>query len=176
MRRMRGKILALAVLTMAIGAPLGKAQNPAAPAKGAPSAGTAADEETLAVEVVTSLSPVDRSNLKTYWTGVENRTHDRWIQVLPALAKPPQSTPGLVKIDCWVHTDGRVTGMTLEHPSGKAALDRAAWAAITGSAPYDAYPYGISVEQVRVRFTFAYSGNGGTATTSQTPVGVHKPR
>jgi len=174
MKRMQGEILAMAFLAMAIGAPLGRAQNPPAPAKGAPSAGAAADEETITVEIVTSLSPVDRSNLKGYWTGVESRTHSRWIQVLPALAKPPQSTPGLVKIDCWVHTDGRVTGMTLEQASGKVALDRAAWAAITGSAPYDAYPYGIGVEQVKVRFTFVYNGGNGGAATSQTPIGAPK--
>jgi TonB family protein len=173
MKRVHGEILALVFLAIAIGMPLGKAQNPAAPAKGAPSAGTAADEETLAVEVVDSLSAVDRSNLKAYWAGVQSRTQSRWIHALPALAKPPQSAPGMVKIDCWVHTDGRVTGLKLEQPSGKAALDRAAWAAITGSAPYGAYPYGISVEQVKVRFTFVY--NGGT-TTSQTPIGAPKPR
>jgi TonB family protein len=171
---MQSEILALAFLAMAIGAPLGKAQNPLTPAKRAPSAGAPSDQETLAVEVVSNLSAVDKSNLKLYWAGVESRTHSRWIQVLPALAKPPQSTPGVVKIDCLVHTDGRVTGMTLEQASGKVALDRAGWAAITGSAPYDAYPYGISVEQVKVRFTFVY--NGGAAATSQTPIGAPRPR
>ena len=174
MKPMHTEVLALALVAIAIGAPLAGAQNPSAPAKAGPSASAPAEQETLTVEVVKSLTPVDRSNLKAYWTGVENRTHSRWIQVLPALAMPPQSTPGLVKIDCWVHTDGRVTGMTLEHPSGKAPLDRAAWAAITGSAPYDAYPYGISVEQVKVRFTFVY--NGGSATSSQTPIGAPRPR
>jgi TonB family protein len=170
---MHMEILALAFLAMAMGAPLGRTQNPAPPAKGAPGAAAPADQQTLAVEAVDTLSSVDRSNLKAYWAGVQNRTHSQWIHALPALAKPPQSTPGMVKIDCWVHTDGRVTGMTLEQPSGKAALDRAAWAAITGSAPYGAYPYGISVEQVKVRFTFVYTG--GT-TTSQTPIGAPKPR
>jgi TonB family protein len=174
MKRMQSEILALAFLAMAIGAPVGRAQNPPAPAKGTPSAGAPTDQETLVVEVVNNLPAVDRSNLKAYWAGVENRTHSKWIQALPALAKPPQSTPGMVKIDCLIHTDGRVTGMTLEQPSGKAALDRAAWAAIAGSAPYDAYPYGISVEQVKVRFTFVY--NGGSTATSPTPIGARRPR
>jgi TonB family protein len=174
MKRMHSELLGLALVATMIGAPLGRAQNPPAPAKGAQSAGAAADQETLAVEVVSNLLTVDRSNLKAYWTGVEARTRSRWVQALPALAKPPQSTPGMVKIDCWVHTDGRVTGMMLEQPSGKVALDRAAWAAITGSAPYGAYPYGISVEQVKVRFTFVY--NGGAPATGQTPIGAPRPR
>jgi TonB family protein len=113
---------------------------------------------------------VDRENLASYRAAVESRTKEQWLKVLPAQARPPQSTPGEVKIICWVHTDGRVTNMTLEQASGKVALDRAAWAAITGSAPYDAFPYGIAVDQVRMRFTFMY--NGGPA-SEQTPA---KPR
>jgi len=117
----------------------------------------AAEPATLEVEIVNPIPPVDRDNLKGYWTGVEGKTRERWMQILPAAAKPPLSTQGEVKIECWVHTDGRVTGMTLQGGSGNTALDRAAWVAITGSAPYDAFPYGIAVNQVKVRFTFDYN-------------------
>jgi TonB family protein len=118
----------------------------------------AGDPETLAVEVVNHIPPVDRDNLKGYWPAVEGRTKAQWMHALPALAKPPQLAGGEVRITCWVHTDGRVTNMTVEQPSGKPALDRAAFAAITGSAPYDSFPYGIAVDQVKVRFTFVYNG------------------
>jgi TonB family protein len=116
------------------------------------------DPETLTVEVVNRIPPVDRDNLKGYWPTVEDRTKAQWMHALPTLAKPPQSVGGEVMITCWIHTDGRVTNLATEQASGKTALDRAARAAITGSAPYDAFPYGIAVDQVRVRFTFVYNG------------------
>lgn len=174
MKTMRGGGLVLAVAVIAGAVLLGQGQSSGPAAKGAPNASTAPDAntapdaETLAVAVVNSVPRVDRENLKGYWTDVETRTKQRWIQILPALAKPPQSVSGTVTIVCWVHTDGRVTDLTLETKSGKAQLDRAALAAITSSMPFNAYPYGISVEQVKVRFTFAY--NGG-ATNTQGPIG-----
>jgi len=118
----------------------------------------AGDPETLAVEVANQIPPVDHDNLKAYWPVVEDRTKAQWMHGLPALAKPPQLTAGEVRITCWVHTDGRVTNLAVEQSSGKAALDRAALAAITATSPYDAFPYGIAVEQVKVRFTFVYNG------------------
>ncbi len=145
------------ILMLGLAVVAGAAQTARAQTAGAQKNAPAAEAETLTVEIVSQPPREDRENLKGYWTGVESRTKERWMRALPALAKPPLSTPGVVKIDCWIHTDGRVTGMTLEQPSGQVALDRAAWAGITGSAPYDAYPYGIAVEQVKVRFTFSYN-------------------
>jgi TonB family protein len=137
-------------------------KNPAAADKGAaPGDKNAAPEpETVAVSIVSKIPQVDRDNLKSYWAGVESQTKGQWLQALPAAAKPPLSASGEVKIVGWIHTDGRVTNMALEHGSGKAALDRAAWAAITGSVPYGAFPYGIAADQVKVRFTFDYNGAG----------------
>jgi TonB family protein len=162
-------ILAISFAVMAIGTQMGMAQNAGSPPKAAPKK-AAPEPEIVTVEVVKRTTPEDQANLKGYWTGVQGRTKDRWLPVVPQEAKPPLSTPGVVKIECWVHTDGRVTNMVLAQPSGKVALDHAAWAAITGSAPYDAFPYGIGVDQVKVRFTFTY--NGGAANTlpgSKTP-------
>jgi TonB family protein len=157
-----------------VGAQVVGAKNPpATPAKGPANAAPAADlADTLAVNFVSRVAPADRENLKGYLAGLQSRTKDRWMAVLPAAAKPPLSTPGEVKIVCWVHTDGRVTNIAIEQASGKAALDRAAWAAITGSSPYGAFPYGIAVDQVKVRFTFDYNAGAAGA-----PPGVPlKPR
>ena len=171
---MKGKhlgVLVLGLVLMAGGVMRGRAQNP--PAKGAQSTDAAPEPATLTVEVINRIPPMDRANLKAYWTAVEAHTKGRWIEGLPAAAKPPLSTPGEVKIDCWVHTDGRVTNMVLEEPSGNVTLDRAAWAAITGSVPYDSFPYGIAVAQVRVRFTFVYNGGApagsGVRTSRERP-------
>jgi TonB family protein len=147
--------------------------NAQAPAKGTPAPGLTPAPEALSVEFANRIPPVDQENLQSYRTALESRTKERWLQALPALAKPPQSTPGIVTITCWVHTDGRVTGMAIEKPSGKAALDRAASGAITGSSPYDAFPYGIAVDEVRMRFTFTY--NGGVA-NNPAPVNPDRKR
>ena len=126
---------------------------------GAPQEKPAPDPETITVQVVNRIPQVDRSNLKSYWTDVEGRTKDRWMQ-----SKAAASASGEVKLVGWMHTDGRVTGLAMEQSSGNAALDRAARAAVTGSVPYDAFPYGISVNQVRVRFTFTSNeGDSGPA-------------
>jgi len=119
------------------------------------------EPNTLTVDVAGHLFSEDRANLQDYWTALEQRTKDAWLGALPEIAQPPQSVAGTVKILCTVHTDGSISGMELEQKSGKTALDRAAWAAITSSAPFDAFPSGISTDRVRVRFTFSY--NGGNA-------------
>jgi len=168
MKRIEGGVLVLA-LTLAAGA---AGQNAGSPAKGAPGPNAAPDAGSLTVEFANQIPPVDRQNLQSYRAGVESRTKGEWLRRLPAIAKPPQSPQGAVGITCWVHTDGRVTGMMLEQPSGKVVLDRAAWAAIVSSSPYDAFPYGIAVDQVKMRFTFTY--NGGTG-NGETP-GTNRPR
>jgi len=142
------------------------AQQSNAPAKGAPAADSTAGAELVSVDFANQIPEVDRANLQDYRQTLESRTNQRWLHV-----KPPVPTPGQVKITCWVHTDGRVTGMTLQQPSGKVALDRAALATITASAPFDAFPYGIAVDEVKMRFTFNYNGVAaapakGTGTTA----------
>ncbi len=73
---------------------------------------------------------------------------------------------GEVKIVGWIHTDGSATGLAVEHLRATAAMDGQARAAITGSAPYDPFPYGIAVDEVKVRFTFG--------SNARAPVGVHR--
>jgi TonB family protein len=157
MKGMQGVYVVLALAAIVSTAQLAGGQNPAPAPAGQTAAEPATDPETLTVQIVNGVPPVDWGNLKEYLLDLESRTKEQWMQVLPSLAKPPLSTAGTVKIVCWVHTDGRATNMMLEQPSGKMALDRAAWAGITGSAPYAAFPYGISVDRVRVRFTFVYN-------------------
>lgn len=116
------------------------------------------DQNSITVDVVEKLFSEDQSNLQAYWPAMEQRAKETWLSLMPAIAQPPQSAAGTVSILCVVHTDGSVSNMTLDQKSGKPALDRAAWAAITRSAPFDAFPSGISIDRVRVRFTFSYNG------------------
>lgn len=175
MKLAHGKTLALSMAIILGGAPLAWSQQslPAStPSSAKPAPAPEADPNSLTVDVVGHLFSEDQSNLKDYWQALEQRTKETWTGLMPPLALPPQSTPGTVRIVCVVHTDGRISAMTIEERSGKAALDRAALAAIRQSAPYDAFPSGISTDQVKVRFTFSY--NGGAV---DVPVvdGVKKP-
>lgn len=164
--------LAIVVAVLMIG-PGGWAQSASSPQGNA----AAPEPDTVHVQLVNRIPQVDRGNLQDYWPVVASRAKDQWLQSLPAIAKPPESASGEVKILAWLHTDGRVTGMALEQRSGRAVLDRAAWAAITAAAPFDAFPYGISVDQVRVRFTFDYNQGAGIPDNSPPPPGpIVKPR
>lgn len=159
-------------MAMALGTQAGWAQQQDAPADKAPAAqAPESDQNSITVDLVGKLFSEDQTNLTDYWPALEKRTKDTWLAVMPAEAQPPQLVPGTVRIQCVVHTDGRVTNMVLEQRSGKVQLDRAAWAAIQRSAPYAAFPYGISTDQVKVRFTFLY--NGGTVVTPKVD-GVRK--
>ncbi len=172
MKLIVARALALGTIMLTGAAHLGwSQQNPPAPQTAAPPAAEP-DQNSMTLAVVGRLFSEDQANLKDYWPALEKRTKDTWQGIMPAVAQPPQSVGGTVRIVCVVHTDGSVTDMTLEQRSGKAALDRAALAAIRQSAPFDAFPSGISTDKVRVRFTFLY--NGGT--TVAPPVdGVKKP-
>jgi TonB family protein len=166
MRMFQKRVAVLVLVIMAGAAWIASAQS-AAPlgAKGggqtqAPAAdkkAPAPEPNTVSVDLAGTVPPEDRKNLKDYWPALESRTKQQWLAVLPAEARPPVSRPGTVVIEGVVHTDGRVTGMALKQPSGRPALDRAAWAAITRSMPYEAFPYGIAVDEVKVRFTFVYN-------------------
>lgn len=165
MKAMQRAAVGLGLAVMMAGAQAGWAQQGAPAAKPAGTQAQTPEENpnNVAVEPVGHLFGEDRSNLKDYWATVESRTKDSWKAVFPAAARPPRAQGGVVKIEAVVHTDGRVTNMVLEQPSGKVQLDRAAWAAITRSVPYAAFPYGISVDEAKVRFTFSYNGGAGSA-------------
>jgi TonB family protein len=167
-----GKALVMGAAMVLAAAPLGWSQQNA-PAASPPAAqAPESPPSSLAVDVVGKLFSEDQSNLQAYFPALEKRTQDNWLGAMPAEAQPPISAAATVKILCVVHTDGSVTNMVLEQRSGKAPLDRAALAAIRRSAPFDAFPSGISTDRVKLRFTFLY--NGGTVVTPMVD-GVRKP-
>lgn len=120
------------------------------------------------VEIVSRIPAEDRENLKGYWPQVESKTKDAWLHAMAGPLKSIASAQGDVRILGWIHTDGSATGLTVERSSGSKALDRAAIHAITEAAPFDAFPYGIAVDEVKVRFTFGTSG-GPSETPKELP-------
>ncbi|HVT97253.1 MAG TPA: TonB family protein [Acidobacteriaceae bacterium] len=123
------------------------------------------EQSGVTVAIVNRIPPEDKHNLNGYWAGVENKIGQRWQHAAAA-----QKLTDAVKITGWIHTDGRVTGLMVEHGSGNASVDRAARATISESAPYDPFPYGIAVDEVKVRFTF---GAAAGAPDGPPPAVVH---
>ncbi len=175
MNRIFSSVLVLGLAVGVIAIPCGRAQEkpskapPALPGQKGGNANPAEQEQgAVAVEIVKPIPPADRENLQGYWGGVQSKAGQRWLRT--AAAKTAAAASDQLKITGWIHTDGRVTGLTVEHGSGNTAVDRAAMAAITGAAPYEPFPYGIAVDQVKVRFTF---GSGGAAPGAASPAVLH---
>lgn len=174
MSRILSSVLVLGLALGVIAIPCGRAQEkpgkapPALPGQKGSNTNPAEQQEqgAVAVEIAKPIPPADRENLKGYWAGVQSKIQQRWQR---AAAKTAASTDE-VKIIGWIHTDGRVTSLAVERGSGKGSVDRAAMSAISGSAPYDPFPYGIAVDEVKVRFTF---GSGGAAPGAAPPAVVH---
>jgi TonB family protein len=176
MNRISGSVLVLGLALGVMAIPCGRAQEkpgkapPALPGQKGSNTNPAEQQEqgAVAVEIAKPIPPADRENLKGYWAGVQGKIQQRWQRA--AAAKTAAAASDQVKIIGWIHTDGRVTGLAVERGSGNAAVDRAAMSAISSSAPYDPFPYGIAVDEVKVRFTF---GSGGAAPGAAPPAVVH---
>lgn len=89
--------------------------------------------------------------------GVVHRTNMELMKIAPAEVRPPLHRQGTVTIEFVLHSDGKVTNMVLLHGSGDVVLDRTAWAAITGSAPYAAFPTSVNTPQAQLQLTFLYN-------------------
>lgn len=84
-------------------------------------------------------------------------TEQAWWPIIPESARPPLNKQGKVLIRFKIMPDGSVESMTLEGPSGDVALDRAAWAGITGASPYPPLPKQFKGPYLELRFYFLYN-------------------
>jgi len=84
-------------------------------------------------------------------------TKRAWYPIIPESARPPLDKQGRVMIRFKILPDGTVTDMVLEGPSGDVSLDRAAWAGITGAAPYEPIPRAFKGPFLELRFYFLYN-------------------
>ena len=85
------------------------------------------------------------------------RTKQTWYPLIPEEACPPKNEQGKVAIEFVLHPDGKISEMRLSQPSGKVALDRAAWGALTGAQPFKVLPPELAKETIRLRFNFVYN-------------------
>ena len=84
-------------------------------------------------------------------------TEHAWWPIIPESARPPLDKQGKVMIRFKIFPDGSVRDMVLEGPSGDVALDRAAWAGITGAAPFPPIPRVFKGPFLELRFYFLYN-------------------
>jgi TonB family protein len=84
-------------------------------------------------------------------------TKRAWYPIIPESARPPLDKQGRVLVRFKILPDGTVTDMRLESPSGDVSLDRAAWAGITGAAPYAPLPKAFKGPFLELRFYFLYN-------------------
>jgi TonB family protein len=84
-------------------------------------------------------------------------TEHAWWPIIPESARPPLDKQGKVMIRFKIYPDGSVHDMILEGPSGDVALDRAAWAGITGASPFPPIPKVFKGPFLELRFYFLYN-------------------
>jgi TonB family protein len=84
-------------------------------------------------------------------------TERAWWPIIPESARPPLDKQGKVMIRFKIFPDGSVHDMQLEGPSGDVALDRAAWAGITGGSPFPPIPKAFKGPFLELRFYFLYN-------------------
>jgi TonB family protein len=84
-------------------------------------------------------------------------TEHAWWPIIPESARPPLDKQGKVMIRFKINPDGSVRDMMLEGPSGDVALDRAAWAGITGASPFPPIPKAFKGPFLELRFYFLYN-------------------
>jgi TonB family protein len=84
-------------------------------------------------------------------------TKRAWYPIIPEEARSPINKQGKVLIRFRIMPDGTVESMTLESPSGDVALDRSAWAGITGASPFPPLPKNFKGPFLELRFYFLYN-------------------
>ncbi|HEX3986501.1 MAG TPA: TonB family protein [Acidobacteriaceae bacterium] len=84
-------------------------------------------------------------------------TKRAWYPIIPEEARSPINKQGKVLIRFRILPDGSVESMQLESPSGDVALDRSAWAGITGASPFPPLPKAFKGPFLELRFYFLYN-------------------
>jgi TonB family protein len=102
-----------------------------------------------------------------YLQRVLHDVKENWYRVIPESAEPPISKKGKVAIQFLILKNGTVGGMKLEGASGDIALDRAAWAGITGSNPFPPLPSEFPGQYLGLRIYFFYNPAPGEMSQSQ---------
>ncbi len=105
-----------------------------------------------AVEVLSATQGVD---FRAYVQKLSTAVRNTWYLSLPQEAR---IRTGTLTIEFEVSPDGRLSTMKLVTSSDDALLDRLAWRAIRGSAPFPALPTAFTGGNLKLRYRFYYNG------------------
>jgi TonB family protein len=143
------------------------AQNHASPSSPAPAlCDSDSFEPGSPLEVLSDTSSVD---LRQYLWDVTRKIRISWHKAIPADARSSSSNKGCATVEFSIEKDGNLAGMKLVQSSGDAALEQAAQAGITTSAPFVPLPEQFTGDSLALRFHFRYNPQRGHLM----PVGPH---
>jgi TonB family protein len=91
------------------------------------------------------LSDTKGFNVKPYLKEVVGIVRSNWYFVIPNVVRAPKFEQGYVAVDFRVMKDGQIKDVKYHVNSEDPKLDRAAYAAITGSDPLPPFPANFSV-------------------------------
>lgn len=104
----------------------------------------------LSVDILSDTKGADlTSYMKTTLTAIKNQ----WEPLVAQVEHQPLSTADETVISLTIAPDGHVSAMKLEHSTAEAALDRAAWTAMT-SVHYTPLPSGLKEAPLKMRIHF----------------------
>lgn len=131
---------------------------PASPGKAIQNAAEAAVHDVAhgrpkdgALEILSSTQGVD---LRAYLQNVSTTIRNTWSLSMPPAARVRKGT---VKIEFVVLSDGKIGAMKLVSSSEDDLLDRIAWKAIKGAAPFSALPKAFTQPNLKLRYCFFYN-------------------
>ncbi len=105
---------------------------------------------TLSVDILSDTKGVD---LAPYMRATLSAIKNQWQPLVAQAEHQPLRAPDETVISLTIAPDGHISAMKLEHSTKNAALDKAAWAAIT-SVHYDRLPAGLKDEPLKMRIHF----------------------
>ena len=106
---------------------------------------------------VTILSDTQGVDFSQYLQRVVREVKTHWYNGIPEVARPPMMKRGELAIEFSILQDGSIAGMRIVNSSGDVTLDHAAWAGISGSAPFRPLPAKFSGKYISLRFKFSYN-------------------
>jgi outer membrane biosynthesis protein TonB len=109
-------------------------------------------------EILTDTMGVD---FGPYMTRIVQIVKQNWYTLMPPSVYPPISKQGKLALEFVIMKDGTVQGLLRDATSGDVALDRAAMASITASAPFPPLPKEFPGKLLGIRFYYFYNLDPG---------------
>jgi TonB family protein len=110
-------------------------------------------------EILTDTMGVD---FGPYMTRIVQIVRQNWYTLMPPSVYPPILKQGKLALEFVIMKDGTVQGLIRDTSSGDVALDRAAMASITASAPFPPLPKEFPGKLLGLRFYYFYNLEPGS--------------